>query len=129
MHKYYNHPSKLYVCNRCGLSKTTFEHFKSHWNSHTDYKPFKCKLCQYDSNRKDNLILHLKRIHEKEDDFNENIERDPEYEKNIFKTKEEWNQLFRIKEIKPGHEKPWQVRRKKKEKKILKTLNDCDESE
>ena len=47
----------------CEKGFTTQTRLTQHLRIHTGSKPFKCKLCDYKSNRADNVILHVRKVH------------------------------------------------------------------
>ncbi|XP_040570763.1 uncharacterized protein [Lepeophtheirus salmonis] len=59
----FHNKTKTYTCHKC--DKVFFEHFrlKNHLRIHTGIKPFKCSRCEYCCVRKDNVFIHLRRVH------------------------------------------------------------------
>ncbi|XP_040570526.1 uncharacterized protein [Lepeophtheirus salmonis] len=55
--------TKTYTCPKC--NKVFFENYrlKKHLSIHTGVKPFKCSRCKYCCVRKDNVFIHLRRVH------------------------------------------------------------------
>ena len=52
-----------YHCLHCGKGFTTQTRLTQHIRIHTGSKPFKCKLCDYKSNRADNVLIHVRKVH------------------------------------------------------------------
>ena len=50
-------------CFHCGKGFTTQTRLTQHIRIHTGSKPFKCKLCEYKSNRADNVLIHVRKVH------------------------------------------------------------------
>ncbi|XP_040569814.2 uncharacterized protein [Lepeophtheirus salmonis] len=54
---------KTYTCHKC--NKVFFENYrlKKHLKIHAGVKPYKCSRCNYCCVRKDNVFIHLRRVH------------------------------------------------------------------
>lgn len=52
-----------YQCVQCGKGFTTQARLTQHSRIHTGVKPFKCIKCDYKSNRSDNVLFHLRKVH------------------------------------------------------------------
>ncbi|XP_066964705.1 protein tramtrack, beta isoform-like isoform X14 [Macrobrachium rosenbergii] len=52
-----------YRCPVCGRNFTRHWHLKRHLATHLAVKPFQCPFCPHASNIKDNLKLHIRKIH------------------------------------------------------------------
>ena len=105
MHKRKSHPSKVYACNTCNGEFVTSGVFWNHYLTHTDNKPFKCLLCDYRTNRKGNVALHVRKMHK---DIPEN-----ETYNYVIKdsalcfdkmSSEEFNKLYTFKEVDPSEQ-------------------------
>ena len=55
-----------FPCTECGKAFTNKNRLANHLRIHTGAKPFKCKVCDYRSNRRDNVLLHCKKVHKVE---------------------------------------------------------------
>merc|ERR1711997_1445837 len=55
-----------FPCTECGKAFTNKNRLANHLRIHTGAKPFKCKICDYRSNRRDNVLLHCKKVHKVE---------------------------------------------------------------
>ncbi|CAB4066900.1 KRAB [Lepeophtheirus salmonis] len=55
--------TRTYACQKC--DRVFFENYrlKKHLSIHTGLKPFKCSRCEYCCVRKDNVFIHLRRVH------------------------------------------------------------------
>lgn len=52
-----------FVCAHCGKGFTTHTRLTQHLRIHSGAKPFKCKKCEYRSNRSDNVLYHCRKVH------------------------------------------------------------------
>ena len=52
-----------FQCMTCGKGFTTQHRLTQHSRIHTGIKPFKCVSCEYKSNRADNVLFHLRKVH------------------------------------------------------------------
>ena len=52
-----------YRCQDCGKGFTNKVRLANHLRIHSGAKPFKCVMCGYRSNRRDNVMLHCKKVH------------------------------------------------------------------
>lgn len=55
-----------YQCPACGRCFTRHWHLKRHLATHLAIKPFRCPYCPHAANIKDNLKLHIRKIHQGE---------------------------------------------------------------
>ena len=55
-----------FQCITCGKGFTTQTRLNQHARIHTGIKPFKCVKCGYRSNRADNVLFHLRKVHKVE---------------------------------------------------------------
>ena len=55
-----------FKCTECDKAFTNKNRLANHLRIHTGAKPFKCKICDYHSNRRDNVLLHCKKVHKVE---------------------------------------------------------------
>lgn len=52
-----------FQCIQCGKGFTTQARLTQHARIHTGIKPYKCVKCEYKSNRADNVLFHLRKVH------------------------------------------------------------------
>lgn len=55
-----------FKCSICFKGFTTKARLTQHHRIHTGHKPFKCAKCDYRSNRSDNVLFHLRKVHKVE---------------------------------------------------------------
>ncbi|CAB4065019.1 KRAB [Lepeophtheirus salmonis] len=55
--------TKPHSCKLCGASYADKKRLLEHILGHSGEKPFHCKFCSYKCRRKDNLAVHVKRVH------------------------------------------------------------------
>ena len=83
-HIAYHHPKKLLICKICNDNEINLAGFRSHYTIvHTNNKPFKCKHCEYRSNNRYNVKLHISKLHKevvKGEEYDDVI-KDGEFEK------------------------------------------------
>lgn len=59
-------PTPKFLCDKCPKSFHNMYHLKRHLITHSDVRPFECKLCNQGFKRRDKLVSHFKRMHEGE---------------------------------------------------------------
>lgn len=66
--------NQAFSCHLC--DKVFYQRYKlvKHLNIHTGLKPFKCKHCSYRAVRKDNVMLHIRRVHKMPNVVSEDVE-------------------------------------------------------
>ncbi|XP_040568391.1 uncharacterized protein [Lepeophtheirus salmonis] len=62
-HKRGHLQTKPHSCKLCGASYADKKRLLEHILGHSGEKPFHCKFCSYKCRRKDNLAVHVKRVH------------------------------------------------------------------
>lgn len=55
---------RLYSCHVCGYHTHIKRAHERHILTHTGEKPHKCDYCEFRSNRKDNLLTHVRKKHQ-----------------------------------------------------------------
>ena len=50
-------------CPHCSKGFTTQQRLDQHLRIHSGAKPFKCKMCEYRAVRRDNVHLHVRKVH------------------------------------------------------------------
>ena len=60
------HRDQKLCCNHCGKSFTDRLRLRNHLRAEAKLKPYQCVHCNYTSERKGNLCLHVRKVHKKE---------------------------------------------------------------
>ena len=79
-HKSFHHPKGLLICKICNSSFPKLFGFRYHYVMHTDKKPYKCKECDYRSNRRCNVGIHLRKVHKIVKEKWDHVIKDGEFE-------------------------------------------------
>ena len=66
---------KQYMCLYCNRIIHQTSHLKPHLRSHLGVRPFRCKLCSHSAVRRNDLIRHLRGVHQLADNPMDYVER------------------------------------------------------